>query len=123
MSSIIIAKVGESIWDICLNNTGGLENNNGPLSNLDAILEANGFTSWTETLFPGQAIVIPDTVTLDQNTLRQLKAYPVCNNANIDVDAEIRTIFDILANNWILETGFWNGDGIWTADGLWNPAP
>jgi len=119
MSDIYIVSPGESIWDVCLNSTGSLSNDTGPLGNLDAILEANAFEDWTEILFPGQLIVVPDTVQKDLNTLRQLASYPVCNNANSDIAAQIDNIFDILANNWILDTGFWNDNAIWIDTKTW----
>lgn len=114
--STVTVSVGENIWDICLNATGDL-------SNLDAILEANGFDTWTPVLAGGQQIIIPDTVNLSQNNVRQLALYPVCNNANNDITAKIKAIFDLLGNNWILATGFWNDDAIWIDTAQWNDTP
>lgn len=108
-----IVKPGESIWDVCLNATG-------TLANLDLINEANNFQDWTPDLMPGQGIIIPDTVTMDNNAQRQLALFPVCNFSRSGIAAKIETIFDILANNWILQTGLWNGNAIWTSAGLWN---
>lgn len=112
MSQIVFVQEGESLWDICLNATG-------TLANLDLILDANGFDTWTPVLAGGQAIIIPDTVTNDNNTLRELQTYPLCNNANTDTAAKIAVIFDILGNNWILANGFWNDDAIWIDTKTW----
>lgn len=112
MSQIVIVQEGESIWDICLNKTG-------TLANLDLILDANGFDTWTPNLAGAQAIIIPDGVTNDNNALHELQAYPVCNNDNSDTAAKIAVIFDVLSNNWILSTGFWNDNAIWIDTKTW----
>lgn len=127
MSSIYKVTAGESIWDVTLNSCGALAIGNigddDYVNNLDAILTANGLTDWTPVLAAGQGIIIPDMVSVDINALKQLQVFPVCNNTVSDLLEKITTIFDILANNWILQTGFWDGNAIWTADGLWNPGP
>jgi len=112
MSSIYTVRPGDTITDVVLNATG-------TLVNWDAILEANGFTDWTPQLSAGQLIIIPDTVQLDQNALRQLKVYPLSNFSVSGIAAQIKGIFDLLGNNWILETGLWNGNAVWTANGVW----
>lgn len=112
--STYMVKVGESITDV-------VENATGSLSNWDAVLTANGFDNWTPDLAPGQVLQIPDAlVAIDGNTKRQLAVYPVSNNCLNDIPAQITTLFNLFADNWILQTGFWNDNAIWTADGIWN---
>lgn len=110
--STYTVKAGESIWDVTMNATG-------TLANLDIILAANAFADWTPVLQPGQIIIIPDTVTIDANALRQLELYPVCNNSTNDIFAKILGIFGVIANNWILATGFWNDKAVWIDSKTW----
>lgn len=107
-----IVKVGETIGDVVMNATGSF-------NNLNTILAANGFASWTPALQAGQSVLIPDTVTIDQNTKRQLASYPACNISVNDVFAQIDTIITQLADNWILATGFWNDDALWIDTKTW----
>ncbi len=117
MSSLYIVKLGESIVDVCENSCGALQV--GQVNNLDEILKANDFDTWTPALSSGQEVLIPDTVVIDQNALRQLIAYPICNNSVNDIDAQINAIFGLLNNNWILRTGLWNDNGIWIDTAVW----
>lgn len=110
--STYIVKPGESLWDVVLNATG-------TFANLDAVLSANGFTDWTPMLRAGQIIMIPDTVIIDSNTLRQLKVYPACNNSVNDVCAKIVSIFGLLKDAWILSTGLWNDAQTWKDTKTW----
>lgn len=112
MSSIYVVKPGESITDVVLNSTGSL-------SNWDSILEANGFGDWAPELLAGQSVIIPDTVTIDANTKRQLVSYPACNASVNDVLNKISAVFSTLSNNWILATGFWRDDAIWIDTKTW----
>jgi hypothetical protein len=107
-----VVKAGETIGDIVLNATGSL-------NNWDAILTANGFTSWTPALIAGQLVLIPDTVAIDQNTKRQLVTYPAANISVNDVYEQIDNIIDQLGDNWILATGFWNDDALWIDTKTW----
>jgi hypothetical protein len=107
-----IIKAGETIGDVTLNATGSF-------NNWDAILTANGFTSWTPSLLAGQAVLIPDTVAIDQNTQRQLVTYPACNISVNDVYDQIAVIVGQLTDNWILQTGFWNDNALWLDDHFW----
>lgn len=115
MSTTHKVQTGEGAWDITLNETGSLED----LDNLDAILEANGLTDWTPDLAGGQLLTIPDGLTITGNAVRQFAIYPLCNNDNSDVYAQIQAIFDLLADNWILQTGFWNDNAIWIDTKTW----
>ena len=107
-----IVRAGESITDVVLNTTGNL-------SNWDAVLEANGHDTWTPDLLPGQSVIIP-AVNTDENTLRQLKLYPACNASVSDVFSQITGVFDVMLNNWILATTFWQDDAIWIDTKFWN---
>lgn len=90
MSNYIV-KEGETITDVVINSTGSIDN-------YDIILEANSFNDWTPSLYAGQSIVIPDTVTIQSNILSIMANYPVCNNINTDVTSQIDTIIGIFAN-------------------------
>lgn len=114
MSSVYIVRFGESIGDCSLNATGS-----NLVSNLNLILDANGFDSWSPTLTPGQSIIIPDGVTIDQNALRQLKTYPADNHSVPDVYDQIQGLYDIIADDWILRTGFWNDSEHWHDTKFW----
>jgi phage tail protein X len=105
-------KAGETIGDVVLNATGSL-------NNWDAVLTANGFSEWVPALFAGQSILIPDTVTIDQNTKRQLISYPASNISFNDVYSQINDLIAQLEDNWILQTGFWNDDALWLDDHFW----
>lgn len=72
-----IVKEGETITDVVLNTTGSIDNWN-------AILEANSFTDWVPSLIAGQSIIIPDTVVIQTNVLREMQIYPACNNSGIN---------------------------------------
>ena len=76
MSNTYAVRTGESISDVCLNATGSLDN-------WESILNANGFTDWTPELFPGQQIIIPDTVEIQNNILVVTTKYPANNAAGI----------------------------------------
>lgn len=108
-----IVKPGETIGDVVLNSTGSF-------NNWDVVLSANNFDTWTPNLFAGQQVLIPDTVVVDQNTLRQLKNYPACNISVNDVFEQIDNIIAQLGDNWILQTAFWNDSALWLDDHFWN---
>jgi phage tail protein X len=107
-----IVKAGETIGDVVLNATGSF-------NNWDVILAANGFTDWAPSLQAGQAVLIPDTVAIDQNSKRQLTSYPASNISVNDVFQQIDDVVDQLEDNWILATGFWNDDAIWIDTKTW----
>lgn len=117
MSSIYIAKLGESIWDVTLNATGAIML--GDVNNLDEILTANDFDDWNPVLGVGQSILIPDSVNIDPNALQQLQLYPVCNNTVNDLLDKINATFGIMSNNWIMATGFWNDNAVWIDGNTW----
>lgn len=106
------ANGGESIFDIVINATG-------TLANLDLVLQANGFTTWTPGLNGGELIKIPATVTKDPNALRQFENYPIANFSVNNIDAQIMAIFETLNDNWILSTGFWNDLSVWKDSKTW----
>lgn len=112
MSSIYPVQPGMSIADVVVNATG-------TRANLNQVLADNGFDSWTPDLIPGQEIIISDAVVMDNNALQQLKQYPVCNNVDIGIYAQIEEIFSLLADLWILRTGDWDDTGIWIDSDLW----
>ena len=70
---------GETILDVAVNATGS------PV-NLEAILDANNFDTWTPALTPGQVIIIPDNVEIQPNNLQDLKSYPVCDAGFLPFD-------------------------------------
>ena len=105
-------KQGESINDVVLNATGAI-------ANLDAVLTANGFAEWTPVLTVGQVITIPVTVSVDANIQRQLAIYPAVNNVVDDVINKVEAVFQILDDNWILTTGFWNDTALWKDNKTW----
>lgn len=107
-----IVNQGESISDVCLNSTGSI-------TNLDAILTANGFDDWSPILTAGQSIIIPDNVTYDYNTLNQLSTYKAVNNMTDNIINKINTIINTIINNWILLTGNWNDNGFWLDSAYW----
>jgi hypothetical protein len=72
-----IAKQGETITDIVINSTGSIDN-------WEAILTANSCTTWTPTITGGSVWVIPDTVVVQNNTLRELQKYPASNAPEIN---------------------------------------
>jgi len=85
----ITVTAGQTISDIVLNNTGDL-------SNWNAILEANEFTTWVPILYTGQHIIIPDSVTKNLNNIRQFSQYPLNNYSVADVYAQIDAIFALI---------------------------
>ena len=113
MSSYIV-KSGECFSDIVLNATGSL-------LNWDALLEANGLSDWTPILTPGQVLIIPDGLQIDINTVRGLSIYPAVNNSIANIYTKIKNVVDLMLNNWILKTGYWNNEGLWLNDSLWIP--
>lgn len=111
MSNYLV-KEGETITDVVLNSTGSL-------LNWDTILTENGTTDWNPDLIPGQTIVIPETVSVDNNTQRELATYPAANNLTEDILTKIEQVFSIIYNNWILSTGFWNDQALWFDTKTW----
>lgn len=111
MNSYIV-KEGETISDVVYNATGNIKYWN-------SILSANNFTDWIPDLSIGQVILIPDSITIDQNTVRQLSAYPACNNSVPDIIDKINNLAQLMSDNWILSTGFWNDNAIWNDSKTW----
>jgi hypothetical protein len=115
-------RVGETIRDVIINATGSIiatDPSGNIVDNWDLILDANGFTDWTPDLIPGQQIVIPDTVFIDQNTLTDKITYPANNSVVNGFLNLIYEIWSLLINNWILLTGFWNDGGVWIDTDNW----
>lgn len=112
MADNYIVKAGDTIGDVVMNATGSL-------NNLDAILTANDFTTWTPDLLAGQSILIPDTVVIDQNTKRQLSIYPASNVSVNDVYGQIDGLINQLNDLWILTTGFWQDQNLWIDQKTW----
>lgn len=119
MSSTYTVRVGETMRDVVLNSTGSLANNTDTLENWDLICQANGFTDWTPLLTAGQVLIIPDTVTVDNNTLAQAQVYPFNNSTISGYLAVLQTVWDLLTDRWILRTGFWDDTGIWIDTENW----
>jgi phage tail protein X len=112
--STYTVKPGETITDVVINSTGNIDN-------WDAILTANNFADWTPQLAAGQIIQIPDAlVSVDQNVLRGVQQYPICNASVPDVYDQIDDIVNTLEDNWILSTGYWNVNALWLLNGTWN---
>lgn len=105
-------KPGESINDVVLNATG-------TLVNLDAVLTANNFDSWTPVLYAGQLIVIPDSVSIDANALRNTQAYPVCNTSVNNIFTQISDLWELFEDFWILSSGFWDDGRRWIDTKTW----
>jgi hypothetical protein len=111
--STYTAQLGMDMVDICLNATGNL-------TNLDTVLDANSFTTWTPDVVAGQIITIPDSlVTTDPNTIRQLALYPSVQNLDSATESDLNAVFATLNNNWILSTGFWNDNSVWNDNAYW----
>lgn len=88
---VYTVRQGESISDVALNGTGSIDN-------LSAILEANGFDSWTPDLQAGQEVIIPDSVVLQPNVKNILDTYPANNNsAAADFMIQVLAILNGLA--------------------------
>lgn len=107
-----IVKAGETIGDVVMNATGSF-------NNLNVVLDANAFNTWTPDLLAGQSVLIPDIAAIDQNTQRQLTSYPACNISVNDIFSQIDTIIGQLTDNWILATGFWNDNALWIDTKNW----
>jgi len=111
--STYTVRFGETISDVVINSTGNI-------NNWSLILTENGFSEWVPMLTAGQIIQIPDSVLIDQNTLRDKISYPA-NNASVnDIYDKINSIFTQLKGFWILTTGFWNDNALWVDSGTWN---
>lgn len=80
---------GNYISDIILNSTG-------LISNWNAVLEQNGFDSWTPDLYNGQIIEIPDGLTNDPATIADLKQYPANNYSVPDIYEQVDAVFALL---------------------------
>jgi hypothetical protein len=112
MSNYVV-KQGESILDVVLNATGSY-------ANWDTFLTENELEDWTPDLIPGRSLKVPQVLVVnDLNTKRQLEIYPACNAADTDVIQKIEDIYDVLNNNWILSTGFWDDQKVWIDSKTW----
>lgn len=90
-------KFGESISDAVLNSTGDI-------SNWSAILDANFFASWTQGLYSGQTLIIPDSATTNQANIASLLLYPANNRSVPDIYEQIDEIFALLETAIPIET-------------------
>lgn len=120
-NSNYIVRVGETIRDVVINATGSFGNGS-TNANWDAIATANSFDDWTPMLAPGQSVVVPDSVFIDSNTLRNRASYPANNGSQVNYLSLITAIWNILINNWILANGSWNDGGIWIDTDFWQDA-
>jgi hypothetical protein len=112
MAFYYTVKAGETIGDVVMNATGSFNNWN-------VILAANNFSEWAPTLAAGQLVFIPDTVAIDQNTKRQLASYPASNVSVNDIYEKIAAVIELLTDNWILATGFWEDNALWIDQKVW----
>lgn len=87
--SIVTVEAGQSIVDICLNNVG-------TITAWDSILSANGFTSWTPDIQPGDQIIIPAGLTNNLNAVNQFAAYPLSNFSVANIGKQINDIFALI---------------------------
>jgi len=100
-------------------------NSSGDISNWSAILDANNWDDWTPSLYAGQQIAIPSTVSPSLNNFRALNTYPANNYVTPDIYNQINAIFDLLDNpvlDWILYNpdGQWNDSAHYWRDGaIW----
>ncbi len=89
-------KGNETLRDICLNETGTIDN-------YDSMLELNGFTDYVPVLAKGQIIQIPDYIAtpdiLQVNNKITLQIYPSANNSILkDKINDFITIFTASKN-------------------------
>ena len=80
-----VVKKGESIYDVCLNSTGNI-------NNLQDILELNSINQWTPELVVEQKIMIPITIKTQDNVLDYLIKKPICNTNISDFNEQIKNI-------------------------------
>lgn len=113
MSSTYTVRPGMSLWDVVLNATGSL-------ANIDAVCVANNFTDWTPDLIPGTVVIIPDGITIDSNSQRQMNSYPAVNNLTAGILNLIDAVFTTINDFWILTTGYWNDQASWKDTKNWN---
>ena len=81
MSNYIV-NISETITDVLLNSTGTIGNVSN-INNWQLILDANNFDSWTPILTAGQIIIVPDSVQIQTNVLKDLQNNKACNNKTI----------------------------------------
>jgi hypothetical protein len=82
-------KVGESIFDVCLNSTGTLQN-------INTILDYNEFDNWNPEITAGQTILIPDTIPIQTNVRNELQLRPAVNGQITTFQSQLDIILDIL---------------------------
>lgn len=85
-----IVKQGETITDVVINATGQLQDN------WEKVLNANNYTEWVPDIVAGQSIIIPDDVVFQENNLRNLKNYPICNSQPSDISEQFSNIVNSL---------------------------
>jgi len=83
-------RYGETIGDAVINSTG-------IIGNWAAILQANSYDTWTPELTPGDVLLIPDDLPVNNDAMAQLVKYPSNNQSVSDVYAKITVIFTTLA--------------------------
>lgn len=123
MSSFYTVRVGETIRDVVINATGRLVDGNGNPVNWDAIALANSFDTWTPVLTAGQQILIPDTVSIDTNTVKDKETYPANNYKTANYLDILQVVWNLLTDRWILRTGVWDDSGIWIDTEHWKDNP
>jgi hypothetical protein len=106
-------KTGETIGDVCINSTGTIDN-------WDLILEANSFDDWTPDFLPGQKLIIPSTVQIQNNVLLASTNYPVNNNPDVvNFDSLVDDFIVNFGKAWILDTGKWDDTAYWIDTKNW----
>ena len=74
MSTIYKVKAGESLPDVALNATGGAS-----VDTILAIVEANGYQTYTPILIADDSVIIPDNIERQTNNLPGLISRPSSN--------------------------------------------
>ena len=87
--ALYVVKYGETLLDVCYNATGAI-------TAIDQIMDANGFDTYTPTLYPGQVLTVPDVI-YNSDAVHAANIRPFNNSCGIETD-ELHVMIDSLVN-------------------------
>jgi hypothetical protein len=76
--ALYVVKYGETLLDVCYNATGAI-------TAIDQIMDANGFDTYTPTLYPGQVLTVPDVI-YNSDAVHAANIRPFNNSCGIETD-------------------------------------
>lgn len=87
--ALYVVKYDETLLDVCYNATGAI-------TAIDQIMDANGFDTYTPTLYPWEVLTVPDVI-YNSDAVHAANIRPFNNSCGIETD-ELHVMIDSLVN-------------------------